>query len=331
MKSIISIIVAAYNIEELIGKCIESLCEQTYRDVEILLIDDGSTDRTGEICDKYAETDQRIRCFHKENRGLSSTRNYGIEKAKGTYVTFVDGDDWVSRDYIELLYQNLTRENADLSIIGYSLIWGNGSVLKKTNEDDYLVLNTRDAIHELFVQQRVTCMSCSKLYRIELFNDISFPEGEVFEDTAIALDIFKKCKTVVYSGKSAYYYYQRDNSIVNSRFNPAKMALLRNGEKMIEYSESQGGVFNEEVHAYYLSSAMMLMMQVYGDPDVKYNREKKEIQKKIIKNKKYIFSNQYLPMRKKIILYLMISPIPFDSIIYCLWTKWMVFQGADKK
>lgn len=150
----ISVIVAAYNIEKYIERCIDSLRNQTYEKIEIILIDDGSVDSTGYLCDMAAQCDKRISCIHKENGGLSSARNTGIKKASGNYITFVDGDDWVEKEYIETLYKNLTGEGADLSILGYAMIWENGSKLNKTSTTDYLVLNKHDAIRELFVQKK---------------------------------------------------------------------------------------------------------------------------------------------------------------------------------
>ena len=318
----ISVIVAAYNIEKYIERCIDSLRNQTYEKMEIILIDDGSVDSTGYLCDMAAQCDKRISCIHKENGGLSSARNTGIKKASGNYITFVDGDDWVEKEYIETLYKNLTGEGADLSILGYAMIWENGSLLNKTSATDYLVLNKHDAIHELFVQKKITCMSWTKLYKRELFNDIVFPEGELFEDTAIALDIFKKCDKVVYSGKPYYYYFQRKGSIVNSRFRPEKMSLLTYCEKMISYSENLGGEFDYEVHSYFFSSAMMLLFQIYGSEE-DFHNEKKVIIDKIRKRRRFILLNKYFPIRRKLILYMMISPVSFDRLLYWLWSKWM--------
>ena len=122
---LVSVIVPAYNIQNYIRRCVDSIRNQTYSELEILLIDDGSTDDTGELCDEFAQQDERITVYHKKNGGLSSARNYGIERAHGTYLSFIDADDWVKRDFIEVLYQNIKRANAELSIVGYSLICDN--------------------------------------------------------------------------------------------------------------------------------------------------------------------------------------------------------------
>ena len=321
---LISIIVPAYNIQDCIQKCVNSIRNQTYSELEILLIDDGSPDSTGQICDKFALQDSRIIVYHKKNGGLSSARNYGIERAKGTYLSFIDGDDWVKKDFIEVLYQNIKKANAELSIIGYSLIWDNGKEKCTTDENAYAVFNQDEAIHELFAQEKMGCMAWQRLYHKSIFEDIRFPEGKLFEDVAIALDVVKKCRTVVWSGQAKYYYYQRSGSIVNSTFNIGKLFMLDSCQKMIDYSEKRGGKYNEEANAFYLKSAMMLLLQVYGVENSSESRQAKMVlEKGIREHKKYIWRNKYLPLRKKIVLSLMKNLLVPKKLIYILWKKRM--------
>ena len=317
---LVSVIVPAYNIQNYIRRCVDSIRNQTYSELEILLIDDGSTDDTGELCDEFAQQDERITVYHKKNGGLSSARNYGIERAHGTYLSFIDADDWVKRDFIEVLYQNIKRANAELSIVGYSLIWDNGKEKCTTDENAYAVFNQDEAIHELFAQEKMGCMACQRLYHKSIFEDIRFSEGKLFEDAAIALDVVKKCHTVVWSGQSKYYYYQRSDSIVNSTFNIGKLFMLESCQNMIDYSKKNGGKYDKEANAFYLKSAMMLLMQIYGAKDSAESREAKEkLKEGIRKHKQYIWGNKYLPLRKKIILSLMKNRWTPEKLIYILW------------
>lgn len=321
---LISIIVPAYNIQNCIQRCVDSIKSQTYPELEILLIDDGSTDNTGRLCDEFAEQDDRITVYHKKNGGLSSARNYGIEHAHGTYLSFIDADDWVKRDFIEVLYQNIKREHAELSIIGYTLIWDNGKEKCTTDENAYCVFNQDEAIHELFAQEKMGCMACQRLYHKSIFENIRFPEGKLFEDAAIALDVVKKCQTVVWSGQSKYYYYQRSDSIVNSAFNMEKLFILESCQGMIDYSEQHGGKYNKEANAFYLKSAMMLLIQVYGSKESKESKKaKRKLKEGIREHKQYIWGNEYLPLRKKIILTLMKNPGTPEKLIYILWKNRM--------
>jgi glycosyltransferase involved in cell wall biosynthesis len=126
----ISIIVPVYNVEKYLEKCLKSILHQIFSDFELILIDDGSTDSSGRICDEYLKRDSRIKVFHKENGGLSSARNYGIEKSTGKYIGFVDSDDYIAKDMYEVLYNNLQRENADVSMCGNYDVWGASMLLK---------------------------------------------------------------------------------------------------------------------------------------------------------------------------------------------------------
>ena len=321
---LISIIVPAYNIQDCIQRCVDSIRKQTYPELEILLIDDGSTDNTSRLCDEFAQRDDRIIVYHQKTGGLSSARNYGIERAHGTYLSFIDGDDWVKKDFIEVLYKNIKQANAELSIIGYSLIWDNGNEKCMTDEKAYCVFNQNEAIHELFAQEKMGCMAWQRLYHKSIFEDIRFPEGKLFEDVAIALDVVKKCQTVVWTGQSKYYYYQRSGSIVNSTFNIEKLFMLDSCQKMIDYSKRNEGQYNDEANAFYLKSAMMLMMQVYGSENSTESRYAKKILKKgIQEHRQYIWKNKYLPLRKKVILSLMKNPWTPEKLIYILWKKRM--------
>ena len=320
----VSVIVAAYNVQEYIERCVTSLREQTYRNIEIILVDDGSNDNTGKLCDLYSELDNRIISLHKKNGGLSSARNYGIKKASGNYIAFVDGDDWVENDFVEVLYTNLIKEHADLSIIGYTMVWDNGKKKCNTSYQNYQVWNQHTALHELFAQEKIGCMAWQRLYKRKIFESICFPEGKLFEDVAIAVDVFRWCEKIVWCGASKYNYFQRTGSIVNSQFNIKKLYMLESCQKMIDFSYNIGGEFDNETNAFYLKAAMMLMMQAYGSKRTKETENaKKNIRDAIKKHNKYILRNQYLNLTKKIILILIQYKFIPERVLYKIWKKHM--------
>ena len=172
----ISVIVPVYKVEKYLKRCVESIVQQTYQNIEIILVDDGSPDRCPEMCDEYARRDARIKVIHKSNGGLSDARNAGLNIASGDYISFVDSDDWIEEDFIEILYKNMKKENADISIIGYTLIWESGRKKRFTSDDEYYVFDKEDAVRELLKQQKFQCMVCQKMYRKSIFRSIIFRE-----------------------------------------------------------------------------------------------------------------------------------------------------------
>lgn len=172
----ITLIIPIYNVEPYLRTCVDSVLAQTYTNLEIFLVDDGSPDRSGEICDEYARSDARIRVIHKENGGLSDARNVAMDAATGTYITFIDSDDWVSASYIENLYGAISRDDAELAISGFE----NAFTLGKTRPADnhlqgYYCLTPIECLRRLLYQDGIDTMAWGKLYRRELFDSLRFP------------------------------------------------------------------------------------------------------------------------------------------------------------
>ena len=184
MNELISIIVPVYNIKEYLPRCVDSLREQTYPNIEILLVDDGSTDGTGALCDELAAKDERIRVFHKENGGSSSARNIGLSKAQGEYIGFVDSDDYVEPDMYECLYRALQEQDAQIAQVGRNEIDEQGNLLPDIciPPEETEFLQSRDFLKELLMH-RGDCSFCTKLIKKELFlNNFSFTQGVFFEN-----------------------------------------------------------------------------------------------------------------------------------------------------
>ena len=317
-ERLVSIIVPVYNVEKQLVHCVDSILKQTYKNIEILLIDDGSPDNCSAICDSYTKEDTRIKTFHKKNGGLSSARNYGLDRAKGDYISFIDSDDWVDQDFIEIMVNNLEKEKSDISIIGYKLVWDSGKIINSSNKNDYEIYDQSTAIHELLVQKKFQCMACTKLYKKELFNHIRFPEGKLFEDIAISLPLFKKCSRVVLSGQQKYYYYQRDGSIVNSAFDYRKMVILEYCRDIINFSKECGGTYDKEANAFYLKAMLMLILNIYDTTNNSYIEERKILSKEIKKCRKYILFNPYLEARRQAVLWAILMKVS-PKLLNKLW------------
>lgn len=216
----LSIIVPVYNVEEYLGACVDSILIQSFRDFELILVDDGSIDQSGNICDDYARKDERIFVIHKKNGGLSSARNVGLDIARGQYITFVDSDDKISPDtYVRNI--ELIVQHPDTDILQFPTHWG------KDNSDIQVISQqTFCGEHEIFANwwrgNMINFSVWNKIYRKELFFNIRFPEGHFFEDLFLMVDFSERAKKILISEYGCYYYLIRNNSISNSRYSLEK-------------------------------------------------------------------------------------------------------------
>lgn len=220
MNKLISVVVPIYNMEKYLEKCINSIINQTYTNLEILLIDDGSTDKSKLIIDKFAREDSRIKAYHKKNGGLSDARNYGIKKATGEYIGFVDSDDYIEKDMYEKLYNNLIKYKADISVGSFNIIYENDNIKKieyKSVFDKTSVLDSEEAIKLLFSKNDFGNFAWNKLYKKKLFNNIKYPVNRKMEDLGTTYKLIDCSTRVVYTPLKLYNYYQRNGSIMRSR------------------------------------------------------------------------------------------------------------------
>lgn len=214
-KPLISVIVPIYKVEKYLNKCVKSIINQTYKNLEIILVDDGSPDNCGKICDKLAERDDRIRIIHKKNGGLSSARNAGIEIANGEYIGFVDSDDYIKEDMYEILLNLIKKYDADVSICNlYDVIDGNECIRNK--ENGIREYSRLDILKEVLLDKNIQSYAWNKLYEKELFDEIKYPIGKKYEDIGTTFYLFEKCNKIVVTSEPEYYYLKRADSLVNN-------------------------------------------------------------------------------------------------------------------
>lgn len=213
MDNLISVIIPVYNIKEYLPRCVASVCSQTYKNLEIILVDDGSTDGTGELCDELAKKDERIHVYHKENGGSSSARNLGIEKAQGEYLGFVDSDDYVSEDMYERLYRAIQVHNVPIAQIGRDEIDAEGNILENVCEPpaEETYIKSEDFMRELLMH-RGDCSFCTKLVKKELFAQNKFPMGVLNEDFHLLIQLLPKISGIVSLPGQAYHVFYRIGS-----------------------------------------------------------------------------------------------------------------------
>lgn len=226
MLPLISIIVPIYKVEKYLSECIESIMNQTYRNIEIILVDDGSPDNCGKICDDYKKKDDRIVVIHKENGGLSDARNAGLAIAKGKYLNFVDSDDRLPENSIERLYKMASEAHAQMVIAGFERFKDEtGEVFFTTDSEGEktTVMTKVEAMEDFF---RDGCQAWAVLYEREVHEGIYFPKGEINEDEAIVFQLYDRCETIVVTNAVVYSYRNRDESITTTSFSEKKLVAV---------------------------------------------------------------------------------------------------------
>ena len=218
---LISVIIPVYNVEDYLHYAIESLGKQTYKNFEIILVNDGSTDDSGKLCDEYSEKYSNVRVFHKENGGLSDARNFGVQKAKGEFITFLDPDDYLEAYSLELLASVQKQHNCDIvsTRVKATELYNVYSNHSLTEEDikNVIVMDRDVFLEEAFYDKVATVSACGKLYRKSIL-EIPFPKGRIYEDLYIISEHVEKANKIVHTPIQIYNYYKRQGSIVNSKF-----------------------------------------------------------------------------------------------------------------
>jgi len=297
----ISVIVPVYNVEKYLEKCIDSILSQTFKNFEVILVDDGSTDSCGIICDKYERLDNRVKVIHKTNGGLSSARNFGLEIAGGEYVVFVDSDDWIDENMCQELYNEAKENNADIVQCKFIKAYDENAIICHNQFNDIEVIGNLDALNNLYNDRCIeTVVTWNKLYKRDLFNDITFPNGKLHEDEFTTYKLLYKANKVVLIGKEFYYYRQTPNSIMNSDFNIRRLDSLEALNQKLEFFKK---INNELLYKKTIKSYEDILKEYYFK--CKNIKDEKEVLKKI--------RNEY---KKKFIEYMTNNQVSFkDKVI----------------
>lgn len=214
----ISVIVPVYKVEPYLDKCVSSIVNQTYTNLEIILVDDGSPDNCPAMCEAWAEKDSRIRVIHKTNGGLSDARNAGMTVATGELMAFVDSDDWIAPDMYEYLYQRLTEDNSDIAACGVQMVWEDKKLCRMLTRAGSCVLNQEEAMRAIIEESWLKQPVWYKLYKTDLIWDILFPIGKCHEDVFWSYQAVGSAKKVSVSDHVGYYYLQRGGSIMGAGY-----------------------------------------------------------------------------------------------------------------
>lgn len=313
---LISIIVPIYNVERYIKQCINSIVRQSYKNIEVILIDDGSKDNSGIICDYYSTKYKQVKVIHKENEGVSVARNIGIELSIGKYITFIDADDFVEPTYVESLYKQCVDKNADLSICGAIDIDDKNKIIKTSIEYSKLV-DVQEAIKELLNEKYYSSVVWAKMYRRDLFKNIKFNKDiKIAEDLDVLYRVIDRCNLInIDTSKKLYYYRNRENSATTANYNNDWNNEIKICEDIISF------IKNKYPDILYFAIKRYIRINVTCiNKIMKNNLNKKEelieLQNNIKKYKKNYLKNNNISIKNKIKYLVVIQKYPILRIIY---------------
>ena len=313
---LVSVIIPIYNVEQYLKRCVDSVINQTYKNIEIILVDDGSPDNCNKICDEYAKADKRIKVIHKTNGGLSSARNEGLNIAEGEYICFIDSDDWVSESFVEFLINNIIKENADI-ITCETLDVKNERDIEENKKGEYLEIKTydKDYVIENMYSEKLQLKPAvqNKMYKSYIFDNLRFKEGMIHEDEEILIKILLKSNKITITNKKLYYYFLSTDSIMRRKFNINRLNILDALEERIDIltNTKYKNALNQTINRYYEQLNEMYFLLKTSDikekehflnqVKQKIKRTKKRLTNYTIKKKVKMFIKRNMPTIVKII------------------------------
>ena len=259
---LISVILPVYNVEQYLPACMDSLFRQTYHNLEIILVDDGSNQECAALCDQYVAEDDRVKVIHKENGGLSDARNCGIKQSSGEYISLIDPDDTVDEDYIAYLLGLIRKYNTPMSICQHRVVFPHHTKDYGSDRDSE-VLTTETCIERMLYHDVIDTTACAKIYHRSLFEHIEYPVGRIFEDIGTTYKLMIESETIAIGYRSKYNYIQHPKSIVNSSFSMSKLDLLEMTDSMGEdvlkhYPNLRDAVLRRRVYARFSTLNQMI-------------------------------------------------------------------------
>lgn len=317
-KPLVSVIVPIYKVEKYLRQCVDSIINQTYRKLEIILVDDGSPDHCGAICDEYAAKDNRIQVIHQENRGLSAARNAGLDAAKGEYLFFLDSDDWIACNTIQSMLGRYEETGADLVLCDISPFYESDySGPEKQKSPLKTEVLSQEPLIERLMQKAAWyyCVAWNKLYRRTMLEQIRFPDGFIHEDEAVAHRIFEKCQTIAVIAEPMYYYRQTNNGIMAAGVSVKSTDILSAlADRLSCARDNHWQAYEKHLVSYYEGKFWEWYHLFSGDAgNEKYI---KRMEKSLIKALPSILNSNQIPVSHKIYLTLLRYSPKLFRVVY---------------
>lgn len=295
---LISVIVPIYKVEEYLHRCVDSILAQTYTNLEVILVDDGSPDKCPMICDQYAVEDARVRVIHKLNGGLSSARNAGIDIAKGEYIGFVDSDDYIYPEMYQRLYNDIVTFDVKLAFCQPNMCY-NGQTPQDGMTRPTKLMSSNELI-PYCLRRNIWFSAWTKLYDRSLFDEIRYPEGLTNEDYPVTIPIFDVCQKVAVNYNPMYNYWVREGSICTSALNVRKFDCIKTSDMVLQYMKDRHPEWNELAEKIYVCNLIGMLQSIYAANDShKYDQQRADIFSRIRNYGLSIFHNNHLPLSVK--------------------------------
>lgn len=299
-KDLISVIIPVYNVEKYLIRCVDSVINQTYKNLEIILVNDGSTDSSGNLCDELENNDDRIKVIHKENGGLSDARNTGEQESKGEYILFIDSDDYIHIDMIKSLYEQIKSENADVSICGVMNVYLNSQNPQCNDTEQYFVCDKKEFLKQYLIGERIPGSICNKLLKRSVANRLKFPVGKIYEDAFYHYDLISTAEKFVVNTKPYYYYYHRDGSITTKPFKNKDLSYIDIYKKYYELILKKYEDLNEEGFFRFAYSYFFILDKMLLEEDYTRLEEYDNVVKFLKRNTVKIFRNHIFRKGRRI-------------------------------
>ena len=325
-NELISIIVPVYKVEKYLEKCVKSILKQTYTNLEIILVDDGSPDKCGQLCDELAKEDDRIKVYHKENGGLSDARNYGVERANGEYIGFVDSDDYIHESMYEKLYEAIKKSGTQIVECGLTRVYKNTLRPHYEGKDYFLILDKQGYLKEYLENRRLYGSAWCKLIHKDLAKKIKFPIGKIYEDAFYTLELLNNVEKYTLISGNYYYYYIRENSITTRPFSSKDMDYIEIMEKIRDYTLSNFPIYKEKLLVRLTFAYISIFNQLIVTENYKQRQEYKILRKKLMDIRFKIIANKNAPRNLKIA----ISLLSINEKLYkFILSKYKKYESND--
>lgn len=320
---LISIIVPVYNVRPYLEACLASLQKQSYPKLEIILIDDGSTDGSGVFCDEFAKTDSRVKVIHQENQGLSGARNRGLKEAKGEYITFIDSDDAVTADYIQYLFSLIQKYQTKMSICAIKELTLKNKEINYGEDYQEKVMSTEEALGRMLREEGFTVVAYAKMYQKALWEGITFPENAVHEDLGTTYKLIQKCPRIAYGQEPKYIYRKRNNSISSQNFSDQKFDIIKLTDMMCDQLATKFPYLSTTIDLRRMHARFSVLRQLVLAKNLTPEQlaHEQEIIKYLKDHKKYITKNPYATFRDKLAIYTLLISKQLFKITWITYSK----------
>lgn len=322
----ISVIVPVYNTKATLRRCVDSILAQTYSDFELILVDDGSPDGAGELCDQLAKEHSQLRVIHQPNAGLSAARNAALKIAKGNQITFIDSDDTVVPDLLQTL---LDCHSTPISICSFLEILPSGASrpISGANPDPAPeTLDTATCLRRMLLEQGFTMSACGKLYDRQLFQSVKFPEGKLYEDVGTTYRLVLQCPKITYTSAPLYHYYQNSGSIIHQGFNFHKLSLITLTDQMCDtldakFSELSDITNLRRMHARFSILRQMVLARPTSAERTKFQKTQQEIVNYLRTHRAWVLKNPHADKRDRLAMRSLLLGLPAFKLAWQVYTK----------